>query len=172
MATTLRLRLDPAEIPALASRFGESESDAALEREVAVPARWQGYLTHAQLARMCEWKSPRIRPRCRANDPLFVEEATRAALGASSERLRIGALMLLDGVGYPMASVILHWLHADRYPILDVRALWSVGVDPPPAYTFDLWAEYTAFTRELAAREGVTMRVLDRALWQFAFEQA
>jgi hypothetical protein len=80
--------------------------------------------------------------------------------------------MLLQGVAYPMASVILHFLHEDPYPILDVRALWSVGVDALPrgGHNFELWQAYTAYTRELAQAAGVSMRVLDRALWQHAYE--
>jgi len=166
-----RLRFDPAEIAALSARFSDGTDDVAFEREVAGPARAQRRLTHAQLVRLCEWKTPRIRPRCGGNDPPFVEEATCAALGAASERMRLGALMLLDGVGYPMASVILHWCHVEPYPILDRLAVWSVGVDGAPGYTFDFWRAYTEFTRTLAVQQGVTLRILDRALWQFAFER-
>jgi len=77
---------------------------------------------------------------------------------------------LLSGVGWPMASVILHWCHADPYPILDFRALWSLGLDPLPPYDFDLWRAYTGHCRGLAAA-GVTMRDLDRALWQYSKEK-
>ena len=169
---TFTLRFDPSEILALASRFDDAETDAAFEREVILPARNQGFLTAPQLVRLCEWKSPRIRPACASNEPALVEETTRIALAAQSERLRVGVLMLLQGVAYPMASVILHFVHEDPYPILDVRALWSVGVDALPrgGHTFELWQAYTAYTRELAQAAGVSMRVLDRAPWQYAYE--
>jgi hypothetical protein len=81
--------------------------------------------------------------------------------------------MLLEGVAYPTASVILHFLHRDPYPILDVRALWSVSADAPAserAYGFEFWSAYVDYTRELASQRGVSMRTLDRALWQYAFE--
>jgi hypothetical protein len=174
VAARFQIRFDPAEIPALAARFRTGESDAALERDVAAAARAQGYLTRPQLLRVCEWKSPRSRPRCQRNDAALVEETTRLALGAASERLRIGLLLLLDGVAYPTASVILHFCHRDRYPILDVRALWSVGAEAGQregGYSFDFWQAYVDYTRELAERQGVTMRVLDRALWQFSLER-
>lgn len=58
----------------------------------------------------------------------------------------------------------------DLYPILDYRALWSLGIDPPPAYDFPFWRAYTLACRELAAGAGVSMRDLDRALWQYSKE--
>jgi hypothetical protein len=173
VAPELRLRPDPGSLAALARRFGPVDGDAAIEREIVPAARRQGFLDKPQFLRLCEWKSPRIRPRCAANDALAIEEATRFALATASEPLRIGALTLLDGVAYPVASTILHWVHVDPYPILDRRALWSVGIDRPPgdgSYTFALWRDYTAFCRRLAGEVGLTMRDLDRALWQFAYE--
>jgi len=79
-------------------------------------------------------------------------------------------LTLLSGVGWPMASVVLHWCHTAPYPILDFRALWSLGVAPLPSYDFPLWRAYTDHCREMAAAAGVSMRDLDRALWQFSKE--
>ena len=57
-----------------------------------------------------------------------------------------------------------------RYPILDFRALWSVGVKAPLKYSFDFWWRYTVFFRRLATRAGVRMRTLDKALWQYSKE--
>src|SRR5690348_9507960 len=87
LMTSFSLRFDPSEIPALDSRFGDTEADVVLEREVVQPARAQGYLTAPQFMRLCEWKSPRIRPACASNEPALVEEATRIALAAQSEQL-------------------------------------------------------------------------------------
>jgi hypothetical protein len=66
---------------------------------------------------------------------------------------------------------MLHFAHRDLYPILDFRALWSLGHEKPPAfYTFDFWWEYVQSCRARAKECGVSMRVLDRALWQFSKE--
>jgi hypothetical protein len=78
--------------------------------------------------------------------------------------------MLLDGVSWPTASVILHFCHPEPYPVLDYRALWAVGVDAPSAYTFELWWGYVQICREIARETGMDMRELDRALWQYAKE--
>jgi hypothetical protein len=79
-------------------------------------------------------------------------------------------LTLLDGVLWPIASVILHLFHKDRYPILDYRALWSTSTKVPLHYDFAFWKKYFIFTRGIAARTGLDMRTIDRALWQHSKE--
>jgi hypothetical protein len=64
-----------------------------------------------------------------------------------------------------MASVILHFSFPDRYPILDVNAMRSVGGST--FYTFDKWIEYAELCRTTAAQHDITMRELDKALWFF-----
>ena len=92
-----------------------------------------------QLRVLARWKTPRSAPRIARNEPELVREATRAALSTRSERLRIEVLMLLEGVSWPTASVILHFAHEEPYPILDTRALWSVGLRAAPPYRFEVW---------------------------------
>jgi hypothetical protein len=103
--------------------------------------------------------------------PDVVEEATRLALAARSEALRIKLPMTLDGVSWPTASVVLHFAHQEPYPILDVRALHALGVDKA-VYTLQLWLGYVDACRRLATETGVDMRTLDRALWQWSKEQS
>lgn len=161
------LRFSAEAIPHWAAQYqypGETE----IEYEVAPRIRERGFITHAELVTLCHWKSPRIRTRCGGNSAEFVEAVTQTALTTPNERLRIEVLLLLQGVGWPMASVILHWCHPDPYPILDFRALWSLGIDQPPHYAFGFWEAYTSHCRQLAARAGVSMRLLDRALWSYS----
>jgi len=99
-----------------------------------------------------------------------VNETTRTSLSTSDERLRIDVLTLLSGVAYPTASVILHLFHPDAYPILDFRALWSLGYETPPEYDFGFWKRYTTFCRGYAKRLGQSMRTIDRAFWQYSKE--
>lgn len=170
--TTFAPRFSPSpdEVSHWAARYAY-DKEPAIERDVAPAARARGYLTHAELAQLGHWKSPRIRPRLAANDPEYVTAVTAVALSTTNERLRIEGLTLLSGVAWPMASTILHWCHADPYPILDFRALWSLGIESPPRYDFPFWQAYTAYCRELARQAGVTMRMLDRALWQYSNER-
>ena len=126
----VELRFDPAEIPALAARFGPS-------------------------------------------DDAGVEAATRESLSpAAGERERIESLLALRGVGLPTASVLLHFAMPDRYPILDVRALESLGVTGNPSRTVAFWLGYVDACRALAAAHGVSLRTLDKALWQHSKERS
>ena len=120
---------------------------------------------------LAEWKTPRSRPRCASNEEEYVEAVTHAAFASKDERFKMDALRLLSGVEWPTASVLLHFCDEGRYPILDVRALWSLGFTKPPAYNHGFWIAYVEFTRNIAAAAGVSMRTLDRALWQYSKEK-
>jgi hypothetical protein len=65
-----------------------------------------------------------------------------------------GALLELAGVGVPTASVLLYFAFPDLYPILDVRALESLGVKSRSQYPVSFWLEYLlACQRSPAATE-------------------
>jgi len=127
-----------------------------------------GYLDKKQLQMVAQWKAPRAAGHVAKNEEDYIREISALALSSKNERVRIEALTLLDGIQWPTASVILHLFHSDPYPILDFRALWSVGLEVPNQYTFSFWWPYVEFTREVAARNRVDMRSLDRALWQYS----
>jgi hypothetical protein len=127
-----------------------------------------GHMTKEQLRLLAKWKSPRSAGRIDRNKEEYVQEVTAFALGCNSERGRIEALTLLDGVLWPTASVVFHLFHRERYPILDFRALWSVSTEVPAQYTFSFWERYVSYCRTLAEQANVSMRVLDRALWQYS----
>jgi hypothetical protein len=164
-----KLRFAESEVRGWAKRY-PAELDRRVEA-IGRGARGRGYLSLGDLQALGRWKTPRSAPLIARNDPEFVREVTGVALSTTSERLRIEVLTLLEGVNWPTASVILHFAHQDRYPIIDVRALWSLGVKAPPRYGFEAWEGYVAFTRVVAGRLGVEMRVLDRALWQYSKER-
>ena len=77
--------------------------------------------------------------------------------------------MGLKGVGEPVASAILHFYDKDDYPILDKYALCTLGINHPKVkYDALFWQEYVDFCREKAYDHGVSMRILDRALWKYS----
>lgn len=165
-----RLRFPVSAVGKWAERFSDA-SDAFIEKDIAPAVRRQGYLTRDQFLRIAEWKTARSRPRCERNTDAYVREVTGAALGSTYEGFKINALRLLEGVEWPTASVILHFCDRGRYPILDVRALWASGLDKPPSHSFALWMAYTEYLRGVAERAGVSMRTLDKALWQYSKEK-
>ena len=170
----MKLRFPATRINELAARYVDemSDKDRILTEKITqsvFPSYDRNcYLTKSEFLTVCDWKTPRSRPRCQSNDETFIEEVSRLAKTTESERLRIQAWTLLAGVQWPTASVFLHFGFPNNYPIMDFRALWSVSTDVPSQYTFPFWQAYTNFCRNLARDAGVTMRVLDQALWKYS----
>lgn len=161
-----RLRFPPAEIVRWAASFADPHT--TLVDGLSRGARARGVLTRKEFLALCRWKTPRTQPRCASNTAARIQEATRIALATDDERAKIYVLRTLAGVGWPTASVILHFCDTRPYPVLDYRALWSLGYSRPPVYTFEFWSAYTHFTRALAQSTGHDMRTVDRALWQYS----
>ncbi len=164
-----KIRFQIKEIPYWADRYQYPTESVAN----AVSARVRGaqFIEKDDFLILCKWKSPRIIKHCMKNSSEFIKEVTRVAFRTNYERLRIEILTLLDGVSWPTASVILHFGHKDPYPIMDYRALWSLGIEKPPnKYSFDFWWEYTQCCRKLSSQTNVSMRDLDKALWQYSKE--
>jgi len=165
-----RLRFHEADIPQWAARFNDAGDDGRLDRvRSLVLAR--GYLTRPEFLKICAWKSVRTKPSCRKNSAHKIETITRAAFATPDEALKIDLLRLLEGVEWPTASTILYFCGARPYPILDYRALWSLGFAHRPRYTMEFWLAYLGYTRDLAARVGLPIRTVDKALWQYSKER-
>ena len=167
--TEFRLRFPASQIGYLANRYSDPGDDV-IERVIAPRIRKMGYLRKPDFIRLCRWKTPRSRRHVRKNSDAFIRAVTATAFSSADERLRIEVLTLLDGVDWPTASVILHFGHRDPYPILDVRAVWSLGIDKPPKYDFRFWQAYTRFCRTLSKKSSRSLGTLDRALWQYSKE--
>ncbi|HEX5620003.1 MAG TPA: hypothetical protein VFX51_16390 [Solirubrobacteraceae bacterium] len=164
-----RLQFPLAMLDELAARFDFDTDDTVAAAGAA--ARKRGYYTKAELALLCEWKSARTRSRVALNSDVYVESITRAAFATEDEFERMTALCALRGVDAPTASVLLHFTFPDRYPIIDWRALESLGQTQQPPYPVSYWLAYVDACRALAGEAGVTMRVLDKALWQYSNER-
>lgn len=167
---TFVLQFPAEEIEPLAARFGSTDDSRLLALGVAAQAR--GHYTLEEFIEVCAWKTIRSRPKVAGNAAAAVTDATGRALRAADEEERIRALLELAGVGVPTASVLLYCAFPDDYPILDVRALESLGVKPRSQYPVSFWLEYVSACRQLARREGVSIRTLDKALWQHSKESA
>ncbi len=150
-------------------------NDELIEKRMKDILRTQRYLTRDNLREIGLWKSPRAKKHynSRENDDLTVEEITRFAFATKSERARIGSLLTLRGVSWAVASAILHFAFADKYPIWDFRVLWSLGWyrrGKAPAYNFRLWQRYCSRVREISSRHGLSIRTVEKALWMYSKE--
>jgi hypothetical protein len=150
---------------------------AKVERRVKARLReGRPYLDKRHFVEIARWKSQRPVRHYESNDSALVRDVTALAFAARRDDLRLRVLTLLNGVGVPVASTILHFAFPDRYPIMDIRAvttltrlgLWT-GPDPAqPGFTgfsVEDWQAYTDLMRDHAKRLGVTLRELDKALW-------
>lgn len=167
-----KLRVGKPELQESVLRYRMPDEERRIENEIVPLVRTRGFYKREEFLTLCRWRSPRAVARCQPNDADFVRAATRIALGEAHERIRVGVLRLLRGVDWPTASVLLHFGHRDRYPVIDIRVLWSVGASRVAHYTFELWWEYVKFCRTLSDECGLSMRDLDRALWQYSKEHA
>jgi hypothetical protein len=143
----------------------DRELELLLEKELP-GSRAKGYLTRSVFLDIARWKSPRPRRLHEANSPMVIRAATRASFDASSDSAAVEPLCTLKGVRLRTASALLQWMRPDRFPILDVRVVNSLGEAPP-----NNWEETAFYTRiadgirTIAKELGVDLRTLDRALW-------
>ena len=144
---------------------------AGLIHELRV-ARKRGYLRPGELEAVCYWKSPRAIHHIRSNSSSAIRAATRAALGARSERARLEALTALSGVSVPMASSVLTLLDPKRYGVIDIRVwelLYELGtVTKNPGavgFSFDNWHEFLMIIRHFAKKLGCKARDIERTLF-------
>ena len=165
-----RLRFPESDVTKWATRY-DYTPDPTIEDHIVPRVRKVGYLTKTDFLTICRWKTARSQSRCANNTPEFIESVSGIALSTSNEQLRIEIWTLLNGVNWPTASTLLHWLHSEEYPILDFRALWSLGYAKPPRYDFSFWSDYIDYCRKLARKCGVPVRTLDHALWQYSSEK-
>ena len=117
-----------------------------------------------------QWKAGgRLRHLIDRNEENKVLRVSRAAFAETNEQLRIERLTELVGVSWPMASTILHFVFPERYPIIDIRAMNTLGGPDPAGFDIEKWKMYFELCRKTAKEYGVSLRDLDRALWTYDY---
>lgn len=164
------LKFDKHKIVEIAERYSYPQSETEL-MELKPIILQRGYLLKSELEKVAYWKAPRSAGHVEKNSADFVREITTFSFAASTERAKIEVLTCLDGVQWPMASVILHLFHREKYPILDFRALETCSLNVPTQYQFSFWWDYVKFCRSISDEMKINMRTLDRALWQYSKER-
>ena len=169
----MKLRFPESEIGYWANRYTERQKEKDRIKEQQLPelksnVQKRGYLTKKELHKIARWKSPRRADLTLKNPDDFIKDITKSAFTATDKWAKLLILTLLQGVREPTASAILHLYDERQYPILDIHALWSVGLPWEKRTSYPFWLEYIEFCREIANRNNVSMRELDRALWKFS----
>jgi hypothetical protein len=164
----LTLQFEPADIPRLAKRYGPNNDDKALAAGLRIRA---GEYTRKHLSEIFEWKTKgRGRSRLLRNTDKEISDALSLAVSAKTERAAIAVLVGLQGVHVPVASAILTAIDAQRYTVIDFRALEALGSKSTDR-SVNFYLAYLDTCRQLARIHRVKLRDLDRALWQWSDEQ-
>ena len=166
MSDVFTLRFAPGKIQALAAQFELADDKTIIETGQKIAA---GEHSFRHLKTIVAWKSARALGRVARNTEADVTDALRLAVSAASERSAIAILTGLRGMDVPLASAVMWAIAPTRFTIIDYRALESLGVRPAP--TIEFYLGYLAYCHELAATHGVSLRELDRALWQWSEER-
>ncbi len=141
----LSLRFKKSEISHWSSRYQVDSMEDFIEKKLRPTIQANKYLTSTQLLKLCKWKTPRTKSRVAKNSEEFIRVVTETAFSTPSEQLRIEVLTLLQGVSWPTASVLLHFGSSEPYPILDFRALWTLGLRVPKQYDFNFGGPIHSF---------------------------
>src|SRR6476659_5724794 len=112
-ASLFKMRFPLTEVKDIANRYtyGDEEAEA-----IGKQTRSRGYYTRDDFLRLCHWKTPHTAHLCEDNSEEAIRRTTWLALGAATdEASRILMLQSLRGVGWPTASVLLHFGTVDLY---------------------------------------------------------
>lgn len=146
--------------------------DELVEKELVSWFNQHKYLDRDHLIKLGRWKSPRALKQYKSelNTDERLKEIIGFALASKDEYIRIMCPQLIKGISWGVASVILHFAYPEDYMIIDFRAVWSLGLEEPKQYSFEYWIDYTNQVRKIAKECNVTLRQLDKALWQYSKE--
>jgi hypothetical protein len=130
----------------------------------------RGYMHLDEFLTISDWKSSTGHPSHQRNSEETVRRRTQGSLATNDEKSAITSLMLLNGVSWTMGSVLLHFTHSEPYPVMDAGTLFSLNGPTDQRPTLPVWLAYVQACRTIASDHKISMRDLDRALWQFARE--
>jgi hypothetical protein len=161
------LQFDPSEIPRLAQRYGYQQDDEAFAAGRKIVA---GDYSRETLKVIVRWKSARKIAFIDDNTDAEIAKALRFVCDIrTTEKSAVETLDRLHGVGVPMATAILTMINPEKYTVIDVRALESLGLSKWDG-SAGFYIDYLQACRALAFKYKVTLRTLDRALWQWSKE--
>ena len=147
--------------------------DERIEKKMKELLKKHRYFNREDFIQVGRWKSKRTTRWFNKNNANEVKDITSFCFDKENnicEETRIKQLIKLWGVGYPVASALLHFAFPERYPIMDFRTIWSLGWEQPSNYNFDFWQRYCEKIRVIATQLGLPIRTVDKALWKYSKE--
>lgn len=165
------LRLTREEIVALATEYQANKDEMRREKAAfdAGDRIAHNDFDHADprtiIRPIVRWKSPRPWAQITNNGSAEIDEALCCAVSMRSDHLKLAVLVGLRRVAVPMASAILTAIDRTRFTVIDVRALNTLGVSMLSP-TIENYLAYRDFCRRKTRELEVSLRDLDRALWQ------
>lgn len=167
-SSRFRLKFNPTRIPKLVNDYNPSDDLTALKAGKAIRS---GAYTLRDVEEIFRWKTKgRGISRLCSNTEAEIRDALTLATAAKTERAAMSVLRGLQGVDTPVASAFLMAIDPKRYTVIDFRALEALGYEGGDR-SVNLYLNYLNTCRELAKKHKVSLRDLDRALWQWSREQ-
>jgi hypothetical protein len=161
-------RLPLADVRTWADKYGYDVDDDGVIDAIAPVVRARGHFLRDDFLRTYRWKTHRTIRHAEKYSDAEIADVTGVAFRQTDEKLRVDLLRALDGVDWPVASTLLHVGVSSDYPIIDLRALWSLNSTMPSYVNFEFWWAYVECCRRFAAAAGVSVRELDQALWAYS----
>ena len=180
----MKLRFSESEIGDLANGYVEYQESGGVhyrdEEEQVIGFRGKiqgrGYLIRYELYKVADWVlrvyGADTVDRVLENPDASIKISTTQAFTVTDDWEKLMTLTELHGIGQTTASAILHLYDREQYPIFSRRSRWSVGLEREKELSYHLWLEYVAFCRDIANRNGICMRMLDRALWFYSYNNS
>jgi hypothetical protein len=162
------LQFDRSDISKYSDRYAYPDDRDALDAGCRIA---KGECSRSNLVAIFRWKTNgRGARRIDRNTNTEIADALHLASIAQTERAAISVLTGLYGVDVPVASAILTAIDPEKYTIIDFRALEALGSNSKNR-SVGFYLEYLATCRKLASENGINLRQLDRALWQWSSER-
>ena len=149
-------------------------ADSKVADEIALSAGTrirQGERTKENLKILFHWKNEssrfyksKLEPAFDSNHADCVATVLRSVDEAKNVEDAILALTKFRGVEVPTASAMLANIYPDRFTVIDTLSLRALGVENPQ---IAFYRSYNDACLSLAKRFGVSVRTLDRALWEW-----
>ncbi len=155
-------------------QYDDVENDQARYEEILADVSAElsslGTLSEQSFLKIIDWKAARVKGKLSSNYAEYgaAIEAARQAAGVED---KVQILVLLDGIGVPVASTILHFMFPNEIPINDYRTvevLHAAGLMRHLSRDQKRFPLFVGAILQIQVRcPQFTLRQIDRALFAF-----